>query len=162
MAITETRPGCGIYNCGRIHRLLGGIARSQVAAAATARCGWKTGQKTGCRFGDGRLVYLHTDADLHRFTGFPRRQQPTSGSRGHVWRASATRPSLSRRPDRTLSAADAARGATHVYMWWPSAETPLDRTSPSVNRGVINKSMMLMLYRTVYDYEPIARVRWNK
>ena len=31
-----------------------------------------------------------------------------------------------------------------------------------VNRGVINKSMMLMLHRTVYDYEPIARVRWNK
>ena len=115
----------------------------------------------------GRPVYLHTDANLHRFTGCPRRQQPTSGSRGLAWRASATRPSLLRRPDRTLSAAGAAcgatsppsarrqllgvpsagrttrrpttgalwrgamsSGATNVYMWWPSAETALDRTSP--------------------------------
>ena len=41
-----------------------------------------------------------------------RRQQPASASRGLAWRASATRSSLPRRPDRTLFAASAARGGT--------------------------------------------------
>ena len=60
----------------------------------------------------------------------------------------------SRHCDQMLPAAGAVGGSTPPPTAWPQA--------PGVNRGVINKSMMLMLYRTVYDYEPIARVRWNK
>ena len=138
MAIAETRPGRSLYNRSQIHRLLGGFARSQVATAATARRGRRTGRKMRWQSGDGR-VHLHSNANLHRLTGHPL----THHGRHHEGKDEAYQCLLPQQPRPPCTRGSALRLCQHQRepsrsAHQSSAEGEARKVHPSHGRLVIS------------------------